>query len=405
MENNSLGEERRMLHLGNLIAHINKNCNFYKDYSFGSLLEFPVVNKSILIQNYDRIKIIQNNIPDQVGPLFIQKTSGSTGTPFAVPQNTEKRNRRVAELKYFGTRVGFNSHDKLVHLRTWNRWQKKTKLQSLRENIIPYNVSQIDQKKLGDLCTLIKRNNIVALRGYASSIDLFVRYLAKKDIQLSSLRLIIAGSESLLDSTRELVKKHIGCSLISQYANEENGILGQEELNDQELSPFYLNHASYIFEILKLDQDISAEYGELGRIVITDLFNYSFPMIRYDTGDTGIMVANDKYSNGYPVIEKIFGRRLDLVFNTSGSVVYPMAIARILKHYSNIVQWQFIQTDKADYILKLITNSENKLTIEEIRKELLLLFGEDSNIEFQFINEIPVLASGKRKSVINNYKE
>jgi len=403
MENSGLGTERRKQYLTDLLKHATQYSAFYNQYKYTAIEAFPVVSKSVLIENYDQIKIASNKIPNQVGPVFIQTTSGSTGTPLSVPQDTRKRNRRVAELKYFGERVGFKSHDKLVHLRTWNRWQKKTPLQSLQENILPFNITRINHQKLEDLCSLIKKNNVVALRGYASSIDLLARFVVENDIKLPSLKLMIAGSESLQDSTRELVNRYIGCHIISQYANEENGILAQEEISKGLGSPFYLNHASYFFEILKLDEDTPAEYGELGRVVITDLFNYAFPMIRYDTGDTGIMIKKAEHSNGYPVISKLFGRRLDLVFDTKGNVVYPMAIARILKHYTRIIQWQFIQNSERTYLLKLIVKNEN-FNSEEIRKELLILFGDNANIDFQFINEIPVLASGKRKPVTNNWK-
>lgn len=38
-------------------------------------------------------------------------------------------------------------------------------------------------------------------------------------------------------------------------------------------------------EVLKLEEDIPAGDGELGRLVITDLYNYAFPPIRYENGD------------------------------------------------------------------------------------------------------------------------
>ena len=41
--------------------------------------------------------------------------------------------------------------------------------------------------------------------------------------------------------------------------------------------------------VLPQDCDEPAEPGELGRIVVTDYYNKTFPMVRYDTGDTGMM--------------------------------------------------------------------------------------------------------------------
>src|SRR5690606_32006614 len=116
------------------------------------------------------------------------------------------------------------------------------------------------------------------------------------------------------DRTRELVKGYMKCNIISQYGNEENGILAQESEIKDKSHIFYLNHASYFFEILKFNEDKKVDFGEPGRIVLTDLFNYAFPMIRYDTGDIGIMREANEDSNGYPVLTKLYGRRIDLIF-------------------------------------------------------------------------------------------
>jgi phenylacetate-CoA ligase len=81
-----------------------------------------------------------------------------------------------------------------------------------------------------------------------------------------------------------------------------------------------------------------------------------------------------------------------------------MSIARILKHYSSIIQWQFIQNSRSEYLLKL-TVREYLCEEDEIKKALLELFGNNATIQFQLVDEIPILASGKRKPVVNNWKK
>jgi phenylacetate-CoA ligase len=402
-ENYEQGQKLRQIYLHNMLKHATTHSSFYQQYDAESLQEFPIVNKAVLLSNYDAIKISPIFIPNQQGVLHIQRTSGSTGIPFAIPQDTRKRNRRIAELKYFGEIVGFRSHEKLIHLRTWNRWQNKSKLQSFKENIIAFDISHLTENKLKELCHIIIAKNIVALRGYASSIDLFIRYVIRNNIKLPSLKIIIAGSETLLDSTRHLVQQYIGCKIISQYANEENGILAQESILTQgEEKQFYLNHASYFFEILKLNSNEPAKYGELGRIIVTDIFNYAFPMIRYDTGDTGIIAEKDEYSNGYPVFSKLYGRKLDLIYDTKNNPVHPMAIGRILKNYPDIIQWQFIQQHSIKYVLKLniLKREKTNNCIEQIQ----FLLGQDAKITVEYVKDIPVMSSGKRKAVVNEWK-
>lgn len=392
--------------LKDFLKYVSTNSPFYGSYLGRSLSYFPVVNKSILLENYDEIRIPQDKIPGQKGKLHIQSTSGSTGTPFAIPQDTEKRNRRIAELKYFGKVVGFKSHDMLVHLRTWNRWQTKTPAQIRRERIIPFDISTMGEENLAQLVEIINQNKAVCLRGYASSFDLLANYLKAKDLHLPSVRIIIAGSEALHDDVRVKVKEQIGCEIISQYADEEIGILAQESIPTSEKdNVMYLNNASCIVEVLKIETDEKAEYGELGRIVVTDMHNHAFPIIRYDTGDVGIMMPPNGKSNGFPILSKLYGRRLDLCYTTSNQPFSPMTIGRIMKHYDKIAQWQFVQTGEKNYLLKIVMGNSIDGYLNSAIDTLRETLGADAEIEIEYVNEIPVLASGKRKPVVNLFKQ
>lgn len=372
-----------------------------------NLQDFPVMNKLMYIDNYHAIKVCEKNIPGQVGEVHIQTTSGSTGTPFAVPQDTLKRQRRIAELKYFGKVVGFDSHEMLIHLRTWNKWQNKTAEQIKKENIIPFDISEMGEERLAELCRLIVENNVLCLRGYASSFDLLAKYVEHYPMCFPSLKICIAGSEALQDDVRMRVKKALHCEIISQYANEECGVLAQERIPTQTSdNVMYLNHAGYFFELLQLDNDEPAHYGELGRIVITDLHNYAFPIIRYDNGDVGIMAPPNEYSNGYPVLEKLYGRHFDVCYTVGNQPFFPMTIGRTLKHFDEIAQWQFIQKGASEYMLKIVMRSDKKAEeyLLPVLSDLKAILGIDAVIKIEQVYEIPILASGKRKSVINEWK-
>lgn len=388
--------------LKELLDYATSKTTFYANYKGKELKDFPIVNKRILIDNHDAIKIPEANNPYQpAGTSYhIQKTSGSTGTPFAIPQDYRKRMRRIAELKHFGDVTGFHSHDSLIHLRIWTKWQSKTKSQAFWENIYPFDISNLNEEHLAELSETINKVSAKCLRGYASSFDLFAKYVEKHPAKFPSLKLIIAGAETLYDSTRELVHKHLGCDIISQYANEENGILAQE-LPEEDSRHFHINHDGYIFEVLKFDKDEPAEFGEIGRIVLTDLFNYAFPVIRYDNGDSCILEKNS--STGEVYISKLFGRRLDMVYNTKNEPVFPMTLARILKNFDFIKQWQFVQNTVNENVLKLCVTSEEAAATNEpdILRQLTEIFGKDSNIMIEHVDDIPILQSGKRKCVVN----
>lgn len=399
------GKEIRESALHSLMDYARAHSAFYKNVKGYNLKDFPIMNKASLIEHYDEIRVKEDEIPGQVGPVHIQTTSGSTGTPFKIPQDTRKRMRRIAELKYFGAIAGFKTHDKLIHLRTWNKWQQKTSKQIKSENIIPFDIASMGDDDLKRLCELTISSKAVCLRGYASSLGKLAQYADGKGYKFPHLKLAIAGAESLQDDVRQLFKRVMKADIQSQYANEECGILAQERVptNDTD-NPMYWNYASYFFEVLKFDSDEPVEYGELGRIVITDLYNYAFPLIRYDNGDTAVLLPPDEFSNGYPVLGKLFGRRFDLTYSVENKAISPLSYGRILKHYDSIAQWQVIQNSKTDFVVKLVMRREDDSVVKMISqfKEFL---GEAANISIEYVNDIPVLASGKRKPVVNNWKK
>ena len=394
----------RIKALHRLMDYAREHTIFYKNVKGYELDSFPIMDKMKLIEHYNEICVDATEIPEQHGTVHIQTTSGSTGTPFKIPQDTRKRQRRVAELKYFGKIVGFQTHDKLIHLRTWNKWQKKTSKQIKAENIIPFDIATMDEDALKRLCDLTVNEKAVCLRGYASSLGKMAEYANGKGYKFPCLKIAIAGSEALQDDVRALYKSVMNSEIISQYANEECGVLAQERIPTSETeNRMYWNHSGYFFEILKFDSNAPAEYGELGRIVITDLYNYAFPLIRYDNGDTAILFPPDEHSNGYPVLGKLFGRRFDLTYSTSGAAIFPLTYGRILKHYHNIAQWQFVQEEEKKYILKLVMRGDIG-DLDSIVKQFKEFLGSDAIITIEFVTAIPVLASGKRKPCVNNWK-
>ena len=70
--------------------------------------------------------------------------------------------------------------------------------------------------------------------------------------------------------------------------------------------------------------------------------------------------------------------------------------------YKEIKQYQFIQTSIHNYTFILNTNSPF-LREGELIQEFTGYFGKDAVIKIEYVNEIPLLDSGKRRKVINTF--
>ena len=122
---------------------------------------------------------------------------------------------------------------------------------------------------------------------YASSITALYQWMKRTGRKTKArVACFITMSESFPDDARQGIKDLFGCPVISRYSNQECGLISQQCKLGTE---YHINTASFYVEILDLEKDISVEDGKLGRIVVTDLYNKAMPMIRYDTGDLGVM--------------------------------------------------------------------------------------------------------------------
>ncbi|MFH6769239.1 hypothetical protein V8G56_10865 [Gaetbulibacter aquiaggeris] len=293
--------------------------------------------------------------------------------------------------------MGFKIGFKLFYFRHWNTYYKKSKLICLLQNIRQIEVLKLNKNHIHELFDKVKKekSNIYWL-GYSSAFDQVCNYLDPKKPKHSKNKVagIIAISEGLSMSTKNNLKNYFNAPVVSRYSNMENGIIAQQEIDTEH---FIINWASFYIEIFKLDEDVLAKSGELGRIVITDLFNYCTPMIRYDTGDLGVI----DYNCTPPILKTVEGRKMDAILNTEGDIVSSFMMISNYS-YPGIKQSQLIQEDAKKYILKLnVTNVFNQ------EKKILMDFkdylGKDAEIKIEYVDEIPLLASGKRKTTLNDY--
>lgn len=92
-----------------------------------------------------------------------------------------------------------------------------------------------------------------------------------------------------------------------------------------------------------------------------------------------------------------------MIYQTNGAYASPHVITNTMWPYHSIKQWQFIQTGEKDY--KFILNGViSKEEINELEKNLRGYLGNNANFVYEYVDNIPVLSSGKRKMIVNNMK-
>ena len=393
-------EKNRSDKLNRLLTHASKTTNFYKIYSGLELKEFPIIDKNSIKVNIN--SFLSTSYKEN--QRFKVVTSGSTGTPFTVYQNSEKKIRNLADTLYFSELGGYKLGYKLFYLKIWVKEKLRSNIHYFLQNIVPIDVLKLDDKKIKIIVDEISNSKgNVSFLGYVTAWETICKFLDKNDYPklIKEVKSVITMSESLDYYTKTRMEYYYGVIPMSRYSNLENGIIAQQIMGS---GPKYLiNTASYIVEILNIENDLPAPSGKLGRIVVTDLFNYALPMIRYDTGDFGILShESDKFGNQY--LELVEGRKLDNIYNSEGHHISSYLMYRNMWKYTEIAQYQIIQTGFRQYIFKIsLEKGTNFKKEKELTSEFLEYLGDNAEFKIEYVDEIPQLSSGKRRKVINLY--
>lgn len=367
-----------------------ENTPYYDTYKkYNDFKDYPVLDKSVIKRNYD--DFISIPYKDCIDSLHKVTTSGSYGTPFTFYLNREKREKVISEVYYFGQKSKFDLGVKHAY------FMSKTKgiLSQLLQNQVMFTVGQLDDIWCRKTINKLKKKNIKILIGYPSAISTLANYVFKKQITIP-IEGIITTSEVLTEKMRNQIIIGFQCNPISRYSSEEFGVLANQ---DSSGNFFWLNQCNFLIEILELDSNMPVNTGELGRIVITDLYNKSMPLIRYDIGDLAIPI---EFVNGIVTkVESIEGRKLALIRTVDGINVSPFTINGALRDLNEIIQFQFSQEGQSLYYLKVIANKniDEHSIISKFRK----ILGSSADIRFEYLEDIPPQASGKRPYILQNF--
>ena len=398
----SNSENLKKKYIDKLLIHATNSTPYYSSYkNFNSIQDFPVINKVIIQQNFDKFQSTEYKDKDN----FKVSTSGSTGVPFFLYQDKNKRRRNHSDVIYFLKESGFKIGNRLYELEVWRGHNEKDRLKAWLQNTIQFDISKLTDKRIESFIELLKndKQSKKTMLGFASSYEMIAQYMERNNIFLDNLGLTsaVANSEYLNPYTKTTLGKHLNTQILSRYSSEEIGIIAQQTLNSP--NSFVINHASYVVEVLQFDNNESVKPGEFGRIVVTDLFNFAMPIIRYDTGDIAKLGINDE---GVIQLDEIEGRKMDVIYDSDGNLISSFVVyTKFYKYYHLLKQYQFIQQSEKDYEVKLNLQGNTFAFEDDLIAIIKSDFGDDSNVTITYVDEIPPLSSGKRRKVVNNYKK
>jgi len=372
-----------------LLKHATHSTAFYENYKNNTYIDqYPIMSKKY-IQCSEDLFLHSGYVRSS---LIRRQTSGSYGTPMSVYFSKNKFARQIAELIYYNRLAGLDIGDLYLNITT----TRKNRVEKFLKNLMTINPTGMNEQWYDRTMRLLCRYKNTFIIGFPSVLYSLAQYIVKYTTHTNiRLRGIITIAEPLNSKVKEKIEEVFQCAVYNRYATMETGVIGHSTGADNTI---HINQASYIVELLKFDCDEHVAEGEDGRIVVTDLFSYAMPLIRYETGDTAVLISKNKF--GAEIIKNPEGRVVERIYRTDGSKVSWASIYDVMLDLPNTIQYQFIQETRKSYTLKIIAmNSfDTKVTVKD---KLYNILGSDADIEIQFVNEIPPLPSGKRPAIMN----
>jgi len=392
----------QLCHFNNLVGHAKNHSDFYakslKNASsikcLSELSELPYVTKETLKYNASEIQTNAHK-----WPVSYKTTGGSTGQAVTIAKNVDALARERAATWRGYSWAGVDIGD--PQARFWGVPLQsisgfKYRAIDLIANRKRYSAFSINDESLYSYFQSINKFKPAYLYGYASFIHEFSQFLKKKDLKLcDSVKAIITTSEVLTDNMRKDIESVTSLRVYNEYGCGEVGSIAHE-----------CEHGSLHVMSDNLIVEIDAPKGEPGEIIVTDLFNYAMPLIRYRLGDFATL-SNSECQCGrpFPIIEKVHGRAYDLLLRRDETKMHPeiaMYIFEEFKYkYNAVDQFQLIQQTSSQITINLVVNqSYNKILHEDyFTSEFNKVFNGKMSYIFNYTNNIAREKSGKLRLI------
>jgi phenylacetate-CoA ligase len=146
-----------------------------------------------------------------------------------------------------------------------------------------------------------------------------------------------------------------------------------------------------------------APAGAEGNVVITDLYNYGMPFLRYMNGDRAIASAEAcPCGRGLPLLRKVVGRRLDVLTTGDGRTIPGEFFPHFFKEFPAIQRFQVEQASPDDIRVRLVLGPGWSVGDgQRVEREVRNVIGPRCRFTVDVVDEIPLTPAGKHRVVVN----
>jgi phenylacetate-CoA ligase len=230
------------------------------------------------------------------------------------------------------------------------------------------------------------------LCGYSSGIHLLSQEQLKGNISIKPKR-IISSADPLTVEIKDTITQAFGRATFNFYASSESLCMAAQCHRRENLHLFTDWH---MFEAV--DKDLrSVPAGTPGQLLLTCLYNYTQPLIRYQMNDEVVLTGEScGCGSPFPTMGNLAGRQEEFLwFDTAAGkrdFLHPIVLVEFF--VTGLRKLQFIQTERNKLLLKVIIggNKESVLSAISYRMNEILRGKKLDNIvtfDIEIVQDIP----------------
>lgn len=343
--------------------------------------------------------------PEKLGGCMKNHTSGSTGTPLTTylwPQDRAEESAnllRCAMMQKKGYRF---LTDRIVTVLTSDPTGQRTSTVPPRFNINPLDELSVQAEAF---CRL----RPAFVYGQSTSIYLLAAFAERQKIVLPKPKCVGLIGEGVSDAAFACLKRVFGKDAVFDiYGCVEVGNFAVTKGED--CNTHYIWQDTHCVQLSP--NSVTANGSQMhGRVMLTSLIHYGFPVINYAVGDEA---DAELLPDGRMVLTKIYGKANDQILNRDGSSFEYIRITNLFKTIPQISQFRVIQKtyEELEVILAVpdTTKPERESIEAFVREKAALLLKNDNpenskTLTFRFCDQIEPDQNGKVRCLICKINE
>jgi phenylacetate-CoA ligase len=329
------------------------------------------------------------------------KTGGSTGQPLRTAQDARVPSLALAWRMY--SWWGVQPWEDLARIGRWSFGRTDALKNAVQW--WPTRQSYVDAGLLSpDSMRDFHRRMCAArpalLEGYVGSMLEFVDFLEGSGLRVPPLTAVATTAAPLTTSVRRRLESFFEAPVYDEYRGSEFGWMAGECGERRGMHAFA---DVRLVEVVD-DDGRTLPPGEVGELVLTDLTNRVFPLIRYRLGDRGALL-DEPCACGVtlPLMSQPEGRSTDVLRLPSGRSMGHRLMGMFGKYPDSVRLFQIHQRADHSIVVRVVpgTEPDSALHVEAAVEELRERIGHEVPVTTEFVDDLP-FTGGKVKYVISD---